>query len=124
MQQDFQICRGEVGVRPVRPFDKAYAIAFEILVKAGLEKLICMGEAIKIKVIYTYSRIFIQFDQGISWALHPAGEAHAAQQAAGQCGFAGAQVASQQDRQAPGERCGQQSAGGQRGIFVSQVQPC
>lgn len=111
-------------MRPVRPFDKAYAIAFEILIKAGLEKLFCMGEAIKIKVIYTYSRIFIRFDQGISWALDPAGEAHAAQQAAGQRGFAGAQIASQEDRQVSGKRRRQQSAGGQRGIFVSQVQPC
>ena len=109
---------------PVGPFDKAYAIAFEILVKAGLEKLFCMGEAIKIKVIYTYSRIFIRFDQGISWALDPAAEAQAAQQAAGPRGFAGAQIASQEDRQASGERRGQQAAGGQRGIFVSQVQPC
>ncbi len=111
-------------MRPVRPFDKTYAIAFEILFQAGLEKLFCMGEAIKIKVIYTYSRIFIRFDQGISWALYPAGEAHAAQQAAGQRGFAGAQIASQEDRQVSGERRSQQRAGGQSGIFVSQVQPC
>jgi len=124
VQQDFEVCRGEVGVRPVRPFDKAYAVALEILVKAGLEKLFCMGEAIKIKVIYTYSRIFIRFDQGISWALDPAGEAHASQQAAGQCGFSGAQISAQEDRQAWGEcRC-QPCAGSQRGVFIGQVQRC
>lgn len=103
MQQDFEICCGEVGVCPVRPFDEADAIAFEILVEAGLKKLFCMGEAIKIKVIYVHSRIFIRFNQGIRWALDPAGEAHAAQQPAGQGGLAGAQVTPQQDRQAWGE---------------------
>ena len=53
-------------------------VAFEILVEAGLKKLFCMGEAIKIKVIYAYSRIFVRFDQGIRRALDPAGEAQAA----------------------------------------------
>lgn len=124
MQQDFQVCRGEVGVCPVRPFDEADAIAFEILFEAGLKKLFCMGEAIKIKVIYTYSRIFIRFDQGISWALDPAGEAQAAQQAAGQGGFAGAQVASQEDRQAWWERSGQLCASRQGGLLVGQVPLC
>ena len=111
-------------MRPVRPFDKTYAIAFEILFQAGLEKLFCMGEAIKIKVIYTNSRIFIRFDQGVRRALHPAGEAQAAQQAAGQGGLAGAQVAPQEDRQAWGERRSQPCAGRQGGVFVGQVQPC
>ncbi len=124
MQQDFEICCGEVGACPVRPFDKADPVAFEILVEAGLKKLFCMGEAIKIKVIYAYSRIFVRFDQGIRRALDPAGEAQAAQQAAGQGGLAGAQVAPQEDRQAWGERRSQPCAGRQGGVFVGQVQPC
>ena len=124
MQQDFEICCGEVGACPVRPFDKADPVAFEILVEAGLKKLFCMGEAIKIKVIYAYSRIFVRFDQGIRRALDPAGEAQAAQQAAGQGGLAGAQVAPQEDCQAWGERRSQPCAGRQCGVFVGQVQPC
>ena len=121
MQQDFEVCCGEVGVCPVRPFDKADAVAFEILVEASLKKLFCMGEAIKIKVIYTYSRIFIRFNQGIRWALDPAIEAHAAQKAAGERGFACAQITPQEDRQAWRERSGQPCAGRQCGVFVGQV---
>ena len=122
MQQDFEICRWEVGVCPVRPFDKADAVAFEIFVEAGLKKLFCMGETIKIKVIYTHSRIFIRFNQGIRRALDPAGEAQTAQQAAGQGGFSSAQITLQEDRQALRERGGQLCAGRQCGVFVGQVQ--
>ena len=122
MQQDFEVCCGEVGLGPVGPLDKADAVAFETLFKASLEKLFCMGEAIKIKVIYTNSRIFIRFDQGVCRAFDPAGEAQPAQQATGQRGFAGPQVAPQQDRQACGECRRQACAGGQRGFFVGQVQ--
>ena len=48
---DVEIRRAEIGVGAVRPLDETDAIALEILVQAGFKKLICMGEAIKIKVI-------------------------------------------------------------------------
>ncbi len=122
MQQDFEVCCGEVGLGPVGPLDKADAVAFETLFKASLEKLFCMGEAIKIKVIYTNSRIFIRFDQGVRRALHPAGVAQPTQQAAGQRGFAGTQVAAQEHRQ-PRRECRRQAGtGSQRGVLVGQVQ--
>ena len=122
MQQDFEVCCGEVGVCPVRPFDKADAVAFEILVEASLKKLFCMGEARKIKVLYTNSRICIRFDQGVRRALHPAGVAQPTQQAAGQRGFAGTQVAAQEHRQPRRERRRQAGTGSQRGVPVGQVQ--
>lgn len=96
-QLDFQIGRAEMGVGAVRPFDETDAVALEILVKAGFEKLICMGESIKIKVIYGYSRIFIRFDQGVSRTFDLSGVSQAPQQAAGEGGLAGAQVAAQVD---------------------------
>lgn len=75
LQTDFQVgCRQE-GVGTVRPFDKADPFTFEILIQTGFEKFMCMGESIKIKVIYDYSRIFIRFNQGICRALHLAGVA-------------------------------------------------
>ena len=83
----------------VRPLDETDAVALEILVQAGFKKLICMGEAIKIKVIYGYSRIFIRFDQGIRWTFDFPGKSQAPQQAAGEGGLAGAQVAAQVDGQ-------------------------
>ena len=81
-----------------------------------------MGESIKIKVIYDYSRIFIRFNQGISWALDPAAESQAPQDTSGQSGFAGAEIAQQKYRHAWAERVGQLFAGGQRCLFIDQVQ--
>ena len=56
-----------------------------------------MGETIKIKVIYSNSRIFVRFNQGISWTLGPAGESQPPQQAAGKRGFACSQVSLQKN---------------------------
>jgi len=123
-QSDLQVGRGEIGLGAVRPFDDTNSVAVEILVKAGFKKLFGMSEAIKIKVIYRYSRIFIRFDQGISWTLDLAVVSEAAQQAAGQGGLAGAEIAVQIDRQPGGEAVGQSFAGGQRGVFVREVQAC
>lgn len=68
-QLNLQICIAEMGLGAVGPFDETDAITLEILVKACFKKLVCMGEAIKIKVIYGNSRIFIRFDQGVSRAF-------------------------------------------------------
>lgn len=78
MQRDLEVGRGKIRLGAVRPFDETDAVAFEVFFEAGFEKFFCIGEAIKIKVIYGYSRIFIRFDQGVSWALDLAGEAEAA----------------------------------------------
>lgn len=58
-----------MGLGAIGPFDKTDSVTVEILFQARFKKLICMGETIKIKVIYGNSRIFIRFNQGVSWAF-------------------------------------------------------
>ncbi len=95
LQFDFEIRRAKIRVGAVGPLDETDAVTLEVFVQAGFKKLICMGETIKIKVIYGYSRIFIRFDQGISWTFDFSGKSQPPQQAAGEGGLAGAQVAAQ-----------------------------
>ena len=96
-QSDFEIGRGQIGLRELGPFDQANAVAFKIFFQARFKEFFCMGETIKIKVIYSNSRIIVRFNQGISWALDPAGESQPPQQAAGKRGFACTQVALQKN---------------------------
>lgn len=122
-QDDLQIGRGKEGHCPFGPFDQTDAIAFETLVEAGLKKLFCMGESIKIKVIYGYSRIFIRFDQGVGRALDPAAVTQTPQEPAGERGFPRAQVSLQINGQAWGQCLGEAFAGAQGGVLIGQVRP-
>lgn len=78
LQANFEICCRKIGLCAIRPLHNTNAVAFEVFFQSSLEKFFCVGEAIKIKVIYDNSRIFIRFDQGICWALHLAGETETA----------------------------------------------
>lgn len=75
---NFEVCCRKIRLSAIRPLHNTNAVAFEVFFQSCLEKFFCVGEAIKIKVIYDNSRIFIRFDQGICWALHLSGEAEAA----------------------------------------------
>lgn len=78
LQMNFEVCCRKIRLSAIRPLHNTNAVAFEVFFQSCLEKFFCVGEAIKIKVIYDNSRIFIRFDQGICWALHLSGEAEAA----------------------------------------------
>lgn len=121
MQTDFQIGSGQKGVSTVRPLHEADAVTLEVLLQACFKKLGCMGESIKIKVIYDYSRIFIRFDQGICRTLHFSGVAQAPEKAAAEGRLSCAEVADQIDRQARRQGVSQPFAHGQGGIFIEQV---
>lgn len=121
LQTDFQIGAGKERLRAIGPFDEAQPFAFEVLLKTGFEKLIRMDEAIKIKVIYDYSRIFIRFDQGIRRAFHLSGVTQASEQAAGQGRLARAQIADEMDRQTGGHTAGQPFAKGEGGVLVDEM---
>lgn len=73
-----EVCCRKIGVSTIRPLHNTNAVAFEVFFQPRLEEFFRVSEAIKIKVIYDNSRIFIRFDQGICWALHLSGEAEAA----------------------------------------------
>ncbi len=80
-----------------------------------------MGEAIKIKVIYDYSRIFIRFNQGIRRTLHFSAMAQASEEAAAQGCLSRTQIAKKVNRQARRQGAGQPFPHGQGGVFIEQV---
>ena len=111
MQFNAQIRRGEIRMGFVRPLHQTDARRVSMLRKVFIQPcikiLFRLVESIKIKVIEVYSRNRVNFNQRICRAFYRPGITRGAEQAANQCGFAGAQITFKPNDATRTNRCGQ-----------------
>ena len=120
-EANFNVRRGAEIAGFFRPLHQANGSAVKVLFQAGIVPLFWMIESIKIKVIQTIPRNYVKFNQCVSRALHRAGVAKCAQQAAHQGGLPRTQLAMQMDHKSRREYVRQRGAQQQRGRFVGQL---
>lgn len=119
-EANFNVRRGAETAGFFRPLHQANGSAVKVLFQAGIVPLFWMIESIKIKVIQTIPRNYVKFNQCVSRALHRAGVAKRAQEAAHQGGLPRTQLAMQVDDEPGREHVRQGGAQLQRGRFIGQ----
>ena len=103
------------------PLDNADRLTVKVFFQARIVPLLRGVEPIKIKVIHTIPRNYVKFNQGVGGALHRAGVAERAQQAARERGLAHAEVAAEVNHQAGPQDAYECRAQCERGDLVWKV---